>query len=193
MPASTAKGRRTVEQILDAAESVVAAEGHVGASTRRIAAEAGVDKRVLSYYFDSREALLAEVVRRTATRVAALISEDLAASPDAAQDPRAALDVIWGRIVEVPALVRTYVSILGADTPGGQLGEAIEGMTIMYSGLARDALLALGHDERAAGRLGAVVTVTIRGLLLSWSEGAPETLVDDTLSAMALVCARERR
>lgn len=74
---TTEKGRRSIERILVAAESVVAEEGHAGATTRRIAAVAGMDKRVLSYYFDSLEALLAEVVNRTAERVASAIAEDL--------------------------------------------------------------------------------------------------------------------
>jgi AcrR family transcriptional regulator len=52
-----ARGEETRERIIEAAFSVFADEGYVGASTRRIAAEAGVNPPALQYYFDSKEGL----------------------------------------------------------------------------------------------------------------------------------------
>jgi AcrR family transcriptional regulator len=180
----TEKGRRSVQRILDAAEAVVAEEGHAGATTRRIATAAGVDKRVLSYYFDSREALLAEVVSRTAGRVADAIAEDLRE----VDDPRRMLDTVWTRIVAEPALVRTYVAILGSDASDGQMASVIRGMNVEYTALFRAALVKLGHEAGAATSLANATTVTIRGLLLSWAEGGPEVLIDDTLAMLAEAC-----
>lgn len=181
--ASTAKGRQAIARILDAAERVVAEAGHEGATTRRIAAEAGVDKRVLSYYFGSREALLAEVVGRAAARVAAATAADLQA------DPHAVLQAVWRGIVSEPALVRTYISMLGTQDGDGQMAAVIDRMSAEYRGLLRRALADLGHAEQAAGRLAASSTVVIRGLLLAWAEGAPDALVDDTLAILAAACA----
>lgn len=185
MAAITAKGQKAVERILDAAEVVVAREGHAGATTRRIAAEAGVDKRVLSYYFDSREALLAEVISRTAARVAQTVGLALHASPERRHTARTVLDVVWAGITSEPALARAYVAILGSDGHGAQMATAIERMNVMYAGLLRGALRDLGHDERSARRLAGVMTVVVRGLLLSWVEGADLALIDDTLDVAA--------
>jgi len=52
-----ARGEETRERIIEAAFAVFAEEGYVGASTRRIAAEAGVNPPALQYYFDSKEGL----------------------------------------------------------------------------------------------------------------------------------------
>jgi AcrR family transcriptional regulator len=52
-----ARGEETRDRIIQAAFLVFAEEGYVGASTRRIAAEAGVNPPALQYYFDSKEGL----------------------------------------------------------------------------------------------------------------------------------------
>jgi AcrR family transcriptional regulator len=52
-----ARGLETRERIIQAAFVVFAEEGYVGASTRRIASEAGVNPPALQYYFDSKEGL----------------------------------------------------------------------------------------------------------------------------------------
>ncbi len=52
-----AKGAETREKIIEAAYGVFAEETYLGASTRRIAAQAGVNPPALQYYFDSKEGL----------------------------------------------------------------------------------------------------------------------------------------
>ena len=52
-----ARGEETRARIVEAAMKVFAAEGFARASTRRIAAEAGVNPPALQYYFDSKEGL----------------------------------------------------------------------------------------------------------------------------------------
>jgi len=51
-------------RILDAAESVFAARGYHGASTREIAEAAGIGKRMLFYYFASKDDLYRAVLDR---------------------------------------------------------------------------------------------------------------------------------
>ena len=52
-----ARGEETRARIVEAALEVFAAEGFAKASTRRIAAQAGVNPPALQYYFDSKEGL----------------------------------------------------------------------------------------------------------------------------------------
>ena len=51
-------------RVLDAAEEVFAERGYAGASTRLIAAQAGIQKRMLFYYFPNKETLYVAVLER---------------------------------------------------------------------------------------------------------------------------------
>jgi len=51
-------------RILDAAEAVFAERGYAGATTREIAARAGIGKRMLFYYFPSKDAVYRAVLER---------------------------------------------------------------------------------------------------------------------------------
>src|SRR5262245_43123552 len=55
----------TRRAILDAAIDAFARSGYDGASTRDIARDAGIDPRLISRYFGSKEALFAQAVERT--------------------------------------------------------------------------------------------------------------------------------
>jgi AcrR family transcriptional regulator len=55
----------TQRAILDAAIDAFARSGYDGASTRDIARDAGIDPRLISRYFGSKEALFAQAVERT--------------------------------------------------------------------------------------------------------------------------------
>jgi AcrR family transcriptional regulator len=56
------------ETLLDAAERAILAEGFAGASTRRIAEEAGVPLSLVHYHFGGKEGLLVALVERTRQR-----------------------------------------------------------------------------------------------------------------------------
>ena len=68
---ATVDGDAVRGRILDAAERVFAACGYAGATTREIAREAGIQKRMLFYYFASKDDLYRAVLERI---IAALVS-----------------------------------------------------------------------------------------------------------------------
>jgi AcrR family transcriptional regulator len=53
------------ERILEAAKRVLDAEGAGGTTIARVAAEAGVSRGLLHYYFESKEDMLAQMLQRT--------------------------------------------------------------------------------------------------------------------------------
>jgi AcrR family transcriptional regulator len=53
------------DRILDAAQRVLASQGFAGTTIARVAAEAGVSRGLLHYYFKSKEDLLARMLRRS--------------------------------------------------------------------------------------------------------------------------------
>lgn len=79
------------EQLLEAAVKVFAHAGFRGATTRRIAQEAGVNEVTLFRQFGSKEGLILEAVLRAVTRL-----QDEALLPDVPQDPAAEL-LDWTR------------------------------------------------------------------------------------------------
>lgn len=52
------------ERILDAAQQLLAERGHAAVTVAEISREAGISRGLLHYYFDSKEHILAQVVRR---------------------------------------------------------------------------------------------------------------------------------
>lgn len=68
------------ERILDAAGKVLALEGYGGATVARVAEEADVSRGLLHYYFESKEDMVARVLRRNVSRSAALLRGVVSAS-----------------------------------------------------------------------------------------------------------------
>ena len=64
---------RTRQRILDAAATDFAAHGYRGTRTAAIAARAGVNQQLISYYFDGKQGLFAEMSRRWQRRRGELI------------------------------------------------------------------------------------------------------------------------
>src|ERR687885_2660254 len=57
------------EALLDAAERLLIEEGHAGITTRKVAAEAGVNHGLVHYYFGSIEELLFQAMERYTERL----------------------------------------------------------------------------------------------------------------------------
>lgn len=61
--------RQTAEALLDAAERLLVDVGHTGISTRRLAAEAGVNQGLVHYYFGSVDEVFVQVLERFTARL----------------------------------------------------------------------------------------------------------------------------
>lgn len=59
----------TAEALLDAAERLLVEFGHAGITTRRLAAEAGVNQGLVHYYFGSIDEVLVQVLERFTDRL----------------------------------------------------------------------------------------------------------------------------
>ncbi|MDX6651309.1 MAG: hypothetical protein QOG09_1290 [Solirubrobacterales bacterium] len=66
------------QRIIEAMRKTVASRGIAGATFERVAAEAGVSRGLLHYYFGTKERLLVEVVRRDAQLRVARLDEPFA-------------------------------------------------------------------------------------------------------------------
>ena len=100
----------TRARILDAAAPVFAEHGFAGASTRTLAAAAGVNIATLAYHFGDKEGLYAAVVDRIYEQLLAVDLELTRLPPGRADRVRAVVSNLW-RIarhhrVEVRVLLR---------------------------------------------------------------------------------------
>jgi AcrR family transcriptional regulator len=68
MPVEVHRSAAT-EALLDAAERLLIEVGHAGITTRKVAAEAGVNHGLVHYYFGSMEELLLQVLERFTSRL----------------------------------------------------------------------------------------------------------------------------
>jgi len=93
-----ARGEETRSRIIAAAIRAFGEEGYDQASTRKIAARAGVNPPALQYYFDSKEGLHRACAEHISDRVLAILSPALerAAQASRARDRRQALEALCG-------------------------------------------------------------------------------------------------
>ncbi|WP_290061017.1 TetR/AcrR family transcriptional regulator [Amycolatopsis solani] len=85
---------RTRRLILDAAGAEFAAKGYAGARIAAIAARAGVNQQLISYYFDGKEGLYRALSEQWTERQGELVSPDM---PLSEQIRRHALEATTGR------------------------------------------------------------------------------------------------
>lgn len=102
-PGTQTRGEDTRRRILETALHVFATEGYEGASTRRLAEQAGVNLPAIQYYFGSKEglfrAVIDSIIERTETHMAPLAAEVRAALA-AADTPRDVLLELLCRMLD---------------------------------------------------------------------------------------------
>ncbi|MGE5148294.1 MAG: TetR/AcrR family transcriptional regulator [Candidatus Eiseniibacteriota bacterium] len=87
----TARGRRTLRKILDAAELEFGARGFHDASIASITANAGVAQGTFYIYFDSKERLFRELVADLGQRLRSYLSEAVGDAPNRTEAERRGL------------------------------------------------------------------------------------------------------
>jgi AcrR family transcriptional regulator len=170
----TAKGQRESARLTDVATQIVAREGLVGATLGRVAAAADVDKRMLAYYFGTREQLWAEVVQRFGRNVAesAVVATSGHAGPY--EVASAGLDAIWsGAVEQQPELTRAYI-VLAAAANNEATQSALdhtEEIFVEFFAEQVGRVEANGYvlvDDRQ--NFVTAMFALLRGLLLEWAE-----------------------
>ncbi|WP_248802563.1 CerR family C-terminal domain-containing protein [Pseudomonas sp. MWU13-2100] len=107
------RGEETRLRIIEAAVDQFATHGFESASTRQIAAAAGVNAPALQYYFDNKEGVYLACVQHILAQLWAQLEEVVSAAEAALDDP----------LADDPILIERYLGILGVflsflhDTP----------------------------------------------------------------------------
>lgn len=174
-PAATRRRQRpqraTSEELVRAALRVIARDGVAGATTRKIADEAGVPLGTVHYWFADKNELLEEVVREVVRRLETAVTATGMPHGGTLDDVRDGLNAAWSEVVQ--------------DDPGAQL--ALYELTALavrtsemrrlarlqysaYRDLAARSLAPVlaGLDEHRAALVAELVSVTFDGLCLAW-------------------------
>jgi AcrR family transcriptional regulator len=113
-----ARSHAMVERIVDAAARVLADVGYQGASTNRIAAEAGVSPGSLYQYFADKDEIVAVIIERLTQDFAESVAPALrrAATLDPATRARTVIEAVLDAMEQQAVLLRALVDrVPGAD------------------------------------------------------------------------------
>ena len=175
----TAKGSRQAEAILEAAIRCLGRDGYAGTSQQRVADEAGVQKRMVLYYFGSREQLMAAALTRLADDFIADIERRL----DGLDRPDAIVDACFDALVERVRdrqLLAAYFGLVAESASDPVLSETLETLRERVRVLAHaviDRLEVSGHRlamERELVILAAGITAQGLGFELLQHGPSPE-------------------
>jgi DNA-binding transcriptional regulator YbjK len=167
-PARTPRGEARRARILDAVLAIVGREGTGAVTHRAVAAVAGVPLAATTYYFSSRDDLLAEALEYAAAEDLAQLERDAA---EFAADPLTAAtlaDRVTANVVGWlrggrPALLAKYeISLESARRP--RLAATSRAWTDAYLRALEPALAKLG--SRDPGRDGGIVFAALCGMVL---------------------------
>ncbi len=158
----TSKGVRQSQVILDAALACLGRDGYAATSLARVADEAGVSKRMVLYYFDSRETLFVELTRSIGDRILTILRESVAGIEDPAVVVQKGFETVW--------------EALTAD----------RGLLIALFGVTTESVT----DERLAGSVDEFndgMRDILRGQLRAARENGRKIVVDDEVAVTAMI------
>jgi len=195
------RGRRSREEILDAAARVMAAQGYAGTSMSVLVEETGIPKSAIYHHFGSKSGLLAAVMERGARGVFDAMTE-AHREPPTTGTPRERLEWYFRRLGEVWVHRAEFLRLLILLVISDEATEAPEAMetvvTVRNEGRAyleniiRLSFVARGEDVAAqvAHNLAYVGIVGFDGLFVSMQshdDMAVEELIDYLAEGIAAI------
>lgn len=131
------KGARQAQAIVEAGYRCLARDGYARTSMQRIADEAGVQKRMLHYYFDTREKLFAELVAYVGDRMLLPVEEAISGLEEPEQIVNLGFDRLWRELVTEPELQGVYLGLLAESVGDPALRESLAAVGDRYRELIR--------------------------------------------------------
>jgi AcrR family transcriptional regulator len=151
------------ERILEAAFEVLKQDGYAGLTTAKVAAASGQNKALISYYYGSKQGLVAAVARRVSETITGEVLGGLG-------EPRTLTELVGGLAAGVwrvmdrdEGLQRVYFDLVSQSVVDPQVGEIMSEMKEGYRAIVRELLRGL-EDAPAADALDGLVIYLIAGL-----------------------------
>ncbi len=151
------------ERILNAGYEVLRSEGYIGLTTAKVAAASGQNKAMISYYYGSKQGLVAAVARR----VSETLTKEILAEVDGARTAGALVmamtDSLWAVMDRDPGLQRVYFDLSSHAVVDREVGGIMLEMKEGHRAILREVLRGL-DAEIAADELDAIAIFIIAGL-----------------------------
>jgi AcrR family transcriptional regulator len=151
------------ERILDAAYEVLARDGYAGLTTAKVAAASGQNKALISYYYGSKQGLVAAVARR----VSEAITEEVLGGLG---DPRTAPELVEGLVGGISrvmsrdeGLMRVYFDLASQSVVEVAVGEILLEVKEDYRAILRELVRGVPNGPRPED-LDGIVVFLIAGL-----------------------------
>jgi AcrR family transcriptional regulator len=199
MPPSppTDKGARQAQEILDAALRCLGRDGYAATSLARVAEEAGVSKRMVLYYFASREDLFVKLSRSIGERLIAQLEDAVAGI----QDPSAVVHAAFGRMWQAITADRGLLIALFGVTIESVTDQRLAGAVVEFKDALRELIRRQLADARAAGLKVVVsddvaVTAIVSGFLglaFEWLETGDSPALEETIVGYEQIVASMAR
>jgi AcrR family transcriptional regulator len=171
--------------ILEAAMQVVTRDGFEGATTRKIADEAGVNIAMLNYYFGGKEALLSEMLTFAARRTLGIVRESLQYTGTVAEVLEAGFASLWNAIYHHPEFLPYSLVLRSSYDPSARQ---------MSQELYRDYReLILDHMNRTLSHSGETLTVPVEHFAQIIVSAYNGIMLDYTVSQDKVACEQQQQ
>ena len=188
------KGRRSVDEILDAATALLAEDGHAALSTRKVAARAGMRPGNLQYYFPAKRDMVRALLERYLERSLEQLADRMERgeqTPEARL--RQAIEGILSQQHSEPdcALFREIWALASHDA---DVAEAMSDFYRQYRAHLGEALRSVNPQlgEADTQRLAMTIVAMLEGLSVVGEPGSSRTMAGPGhVCEMALRLARE--
>lgn len=158
-----------VQQILEAARRVLAQQGFAGATISQVAAEAGVSRGLLHYYFANKEELLARVVRSNVETSLALVAAMFSSCTTANELAAGLCKALRGMLQSSPEFFMLFFESWALARQSSVVAEELQQLyrqfrEAMADGLTELAARGVITPLEPIGGLAAVLTAVVDGL-----------------------------
>ena len=159
------------ERVLDAAVETLLEEGYAGLTYAKVAVRAGENKSLISYYFGSKQGLVAAVADIIGERITvAVVSElnNVETVPDIAAGMIAG---VWKVMDEDPRLARLYFDLSAVSVVDDDVRDAIHLVKDRWREVIAGFMLDAGVRADRVAPLGTFLMSGVQGLAIERLEG----------------------
>jgi AcrR family transcriptional regulator len=160
-PGRPSSGAR--ERVLEAGMEVLKADGYAGLTTAKVAAASGQNKALISYYFGSKQGLVAAVARRVSAEIIDEVLGGLGEPRRALELVRGLADGVWRAMDRDERLLRVYFDLASQSVVSEPVNEILAEMKQGQRAILRELLRGL-EPAPASRRLDGLVVFLVAGL-----------------------------
>ena len=151
------------ERIIQAGYAVLKRDGYAGLTTAKVAAASGQNKALISYYFGSKQGLVAAVARRVSESIVEQVLGVLGEPSSAKELVRRLSEGVWMAMDRDDGLQRVYFDLSSVAVVDRRVSEILLEMKEGYRAILRELLRGL-PDGPSDAKLDACAVFLIAGL-----------------------------